>query len=329
MTSRARVSRVTNALALLACFVIASVAQATEPTYPSRPIRLVFGFPPGGGGDFMARIIAPKLGDSMGQNWIVDNRPGAAGNLSTEIVARANPDGHTVLLALDSQLTVNPTLYKLPFSVDKDLHPIAMLATVELVLAVHPGVQAMTLKEFIALAKLKPDALNYASCGVGCSTHLIVELLKKRTGIGMVHVPYKGSVPAAAAMVAGETQVMVGSVPAMIGFITAGRVRALAITGAKRSKVLPEVPTVAESGYPGFDVISWYSLLVPSATPKSIKERIRNDTLKALQHPEVQAGVARLGMNSESGTPEELVARIRKETATWAGIIKDAGIRAE
>ncbi|MBI4189599.1 MAG: tripartite tricarboxylate transporter substrate binding protein, partial [Betaproteobacteria bacterium] len=178
MTSPARLSHVMNTLALLAIGAAAGVAQAAEPAYPTRPIRLVIGFPPGGAIDALARLISPKLGDALGQTWIVDNRGGAGGNLATEIVVRANPDGHTVLLALDTQLTANPSLYKLPFSVEKDLQPITMLVTVDQVLVVHPGVQAKTLKEFIALAKQKPGALNFASAGVGTSTHLGAELLK-------------------------------------------------------------------------------------------------------------------------------------------------------
>ena len=327
MMSRVRPSCITNAIALLGFCIAAGVAQAADSVYPTRPVRLVVPFPPGGGVDATARIIAPKLSESMGQNWVVDNRAGAGGNLASEIVARANPDGHTVLLALDTQLTANPSLYDLPFSVEKDLQPVVILAVSDQIVVVHPGVAAKTLKELIALAKQKPGALRHGSAGVGSSNHLAAELFKKVTGTDIVHVPYKGAGPSIAAILAGEIQMNISSTASTIGFIKAGRLRALASTGAKRGKALPELPTVAESGYPGFEAIQWYGLVVPRATPKSIVARIHKDSLKALQTADVQASMERLGLQQEPTTPEELVARIRKETATWAAIIKDAGIR--
>ncbi|MBI4189399.1 MAG: tripartite tricarboxylate transporter substrate binding protein [Betaproteobacteria bacterium] len=329
MTCGARLSHVTNILALLAFGAAAGVAQAAEQAYPTRPIRLVVPFAPGGGVDALARSISPKLSTAMGQTWVVDNRGGASGNLGAEIVARANPNGYTVLIAVDSQFTVNPSLYKLSFSVETDLQPVTMLATAEYILVVHPSLQATTLKEFVALAKQKPGALNYASGGVGTPIHLAAELLKKRAGIDIVPVTYKGGGPAAAAVLAGETQVLVGTVASTIAFVTAGRLRALATTGAKRSKVAPDLPTVAESGYPGFEASLWLALFVPGATPKTIAERIRNEALKALQHADVQTAMARQGQEPQTSTPAELAARIKAETAIWAGVIKDAGIRVE
>jgi len=327
MMSRVRPSCITNAIALLGFCIAAGVAQAADSAYPTRPVRLVVPFSPGGGVDATARIIAPKLSESMGQHWVVDNRAGAGGNLASEIVARANPDGHTVLLALDTQLTANPILYKLPFSVEKDLQPVVILAVSDQIVVVHPGVAAKTLKEFIALAKQKPGAFRHGSGGMGSSNHLAAELFKKVTGIDILHVPYKGAGPSIAAILAGDIQMNISSTASTIGFIKAGRLRALASTGAKRGKALPELPTVAESGYPGFEAIQWYALVVPGATPKSIVARIHKDSLKALQHADVQASMERLGLQQEPTTPEELVARIKKETATWAAIIKDAGIR--
>ena len=327
MMSRVRPSCITNAIALLGFCIAAGVAQAADSAYPTRPVRLVVPFSPGGGVDATARIIAPKLSESMGQHWVVDNRAGAGGNLASEIVARANPDGHTVLLALDTQLTANPSLYDLPFSVEKDLQPVVILAVSDQIVVVHPGVAAKTLKEFIALAKQKPGAFRHGSGGMGSSNHLAAELFKKVTGIDILHVPYKGAGPSIAAILAGDIQMNISSTASTIGFIKAGRLRALASTGAKRGKALPELPTVAESGYPGFEAIQWYALVVPGATPKSIVARIHKDSLKALQHADVQASMERLGLQQEPTTPEELVARIKKETATWAAIIKDAGIR--
>jgi tripartite-type tricarboxylate transporter receptor subunit TctC len=326
MMNRVRPSCITNAIALLG-FCIAAGVQAADSAYPTRPVRLVVPFAPGGGVDATARIIAPKLSESMSQNWVVDNRTGAAGNIASEIVARANPDGQTVLLALDTQLTANPRLYDLPFSVEKDLQPVVILAVSDQIVVVHPGVAAKTLKELIALAKQKPGALRHGSAGVGSSNHLAAELFKKVTGIDMVHVPYKGAGPAIAAILAGEIQMNISSTASTIGFIKAGRVRALASTGLKRGSALPELPTVAESGYPGFEAIQWYGLVVPRATPKSIVARIHKESLKALQNADVRASMERLGLQQGPSTPEELRVRIRKETATWAAIIKDAGIR--
>jgi len=250
MMSRVRPSCITNAIALLGICIAAGVAQAADSAYPTRPVRLVVPFAPGGGVDATARIIAPKLSESMGQNWVVDNRSGAGGNLASEIVARANPDGHTVLLALDTMLTANPILYKLPFSVEKDLQPVVILAVSDQIVVVHPSVAAKTLKEFVALAKQKPGAFRHGSGGMASSNHLAAELFKKVAGIDILHVPYKGAGPSIAAILAGDIQMNISSTASTIGFIKAGRLRALASTGAKRGNALPELPTVAESGYP-------------------------------------------------------------------------------
>jgi len=329
MVRRVQPACIASAIALLGLCIAPAVAQAADAAYPTRPVRLVVPFAPGGGVDATARIVAPKLSESMGQNWVVDNRTGAAGNIGSEIVAHSNPDGYTVLLALDTQLTANPSLYHLPFSVEKDLQPVVILAVSDQIVVVHPGVPAKTLKEFIALAKQKPGQFRHGSAGVGSSNHLAAELFKKTTGIDVVHVPYKGAGPALAAILTGEIQMNVSSTASTLPFIKSGRLRALASTGAKRGKALPDVPTVAESGYPGFEAIQWYGLVVPHATSKSIVTRIHQDSLKALQNPEVRTSMDRLGLEQDPGTPEALVARIRKETATWAAIIKQAGIHVE
>jgi tripartite-type tricarboxylate transporter receptor subunit TctC len=316
-------------VALLAFVSAACSTSAAETPYPTRPVRFVVGFPPGGGVDAMARLLSPKLSDAMGQNWIVDARSGAGGNLGAEIVARSNPDGYTTLLALSTQLTVNPGLYKMPFSVEKDLQPVTMVVKAEHILVVHPSVPARTLNEFIALARQKPGTLNFPSAGVGSSIHMAGELLKKRVGIDMVHVAYKGAGPAIASMLAGETQVLTGTVVSALTHLNTGKLRALASLGARRSKVLPDLPTVAESGYPGFEADAWYGVLVPSGTPKSIVERIRSEVLTALQYPDVRTAMSRLGLDPETSTPADLAARIKAETSMYAVLIKEAGIRAE
>ncbi|MGH8665281.1 MAG: Bug family tripartite tricarboxylate transporter substrate binding protein [Burkholderiales bacterium] len=320
---------VRSACALLGVLPLAAAAADTSALYPSRPVRLLVPFAPGGGADTLSRIIAPKLSDAMGQTWIVDNRGGAGGNLAAELVANATPDGHTVFMGFSTVLTVNPSLYKLAFNVQKDLQPVTLLATAQYILVVHPSVQATSVKELVALAKAKPKSLNYASAGVGSPLHLAAELFKKRAGIDMVHVAYKGGGPSAAALLAGQVQVLFGSVASSLPHVKSGRLRALATTGANRSKVAPDLPTIAESGYPGYEVGSWYALLVPGATPKAIVERIRNETIKALAHTDVQQAMARQGLEPETSTPAQLTERIKRETATWAGVINDAGIKAQ
>ena len=317
-------------LTLMGLAMACGILHAAESSYPTRSIRLVVSFAPGGGLDLAARTIAPKLTAAMGQTWVVDNRSGAAGNLGAEIVARANPDGYTVMFALNTQLTANPTLYnKLPFSVDKDFQSISLIGTSEHVVLVHPSVPAKTFKEFLALAKQKPGQLNYASAGSGSAIHMASELLKLRAGIDMTHIAYKGGGPATAAVLAGESQVLVGTSPPALPHIGSGRLRALATTGPRRSKVLPDLPTVAELGYPGFDTSQWYGAFVPSGTPAEIVERIRTELHKALQQPDIQTAMASQGVDLDPGTPAALAARIKAETATWAAVIKAAGIRVE
>jgi tripartite-type tricarboxylate transporter receptor subunit TctC len=329
MTTQVRMSRIINTVAMIAAGAACGGICAAETQYPTRPVRMVVPFAPGGGLDILARTLSPALTAATGQTWVVDNRSGAAGNLGAEIVARATADGQTVLMALNTQLTANPSLYKLSFSVEKDFQPLTMLGTTEHVIALHPSVPAKTLKEFLALAKQKPGTLNYASAGVGSAIHMAAELLKQRTGIDLVHIAYKGGGPAVAAVLAGESQVVLATSASAIQFITAGRLRALATTGPTRSKVLPDLSTVADSGYPGFDTSQWYGVLVPVATPKRIAERIRDELLKAMQHADVQAALASQGVDLQTTTPAELAARIKSESAMWASVIKTAGIHAE
>lgn len=323
MTSSARRS---YAIALLALGAALGTADAAEST---RPTRFVVSFAPGGGADAVARITGSKIGEALGQTWIVDNRTGAGGNLGTEIVARANPDGHTMLLALDTQVTASPSLYKLPFSVEKDLQPVTMLSTSILVVVVHPGVQANTMKEFVALSKQKPGTMRYGSGGVGSSNHLVAELLKKHTGADMTHIPYKGAGPSIVGIMSGEINMIVASAASTMGHIQSGKLRGIAITAGKRNKAVPDIPTVAESGYPGFDAIQWYALLAPGGVPKPVMERIHAAAMKALQHPEVQGNMAKLGLDLESSTPAALGARIKSESARWAALIKEMGITAQ
>ncbi len=324
------ISRIRAPHFFASCVVtLAAAGSIAADAYPTRPVRLLVPFAVGGGSDTLARIIAPKLTDALGQTWVVDNRGGAGGNLAAEIVAKAAPDGHTVFLGFNTVLTVNPSLYKLPFRMERDLVPVTLLATAQYILVLHPGVPAGTFKEFIALAKQKPGALNYSSGGVGTPLHLAAELLGKRAGIKMVHIAYKGGGPAAAALLAGEVQVLFGSVASSMPHVKTGRLKALATTGIKRSKVAPELPTIAESGFPGFDVGSWYALLAPAKTPSATVNRIRDAAIRAVALPDIQEAMSRQGLEVETSTPHELATRIKSETAVWAGVIKDAGIKSE
>ena len=313
--------------AVAACMSLS--AAAADDNYPTRPVRLLVPFAPGGGADALSRIITPKMHDALGQAWVVDNRGGAAGNIAAETVAKAAPDGYTALMGFSTVLTANPSLYKLPYSVTKDLQPVTLLATAQYILVIHPSVAATNLKDFIALAKQKPGSLNYASAGVGSPLHLAAELFKKRAGIDMAHLAYKGGGPAAVAVLAGEAQVLFASVASSIPQVKAGKLKALATTGTKRSKVVPDLPTIAESGFPGFDVSTWYALLVPARTSAAIVNKIRGAAIKAVALPDVQEAMSRQGLDVETSTPQELAARMSAETAMWAGVIKDAGIKAE
>jgi tripartite-type tricarboxylate transporter receptor subunit TctC len=310
------------------CIATTAFGAAT-PAYPARPVRLLIPFAPGGSVDALARIMTPKLSEAMGQQWVIDNRGGAGGNIAAEIVARAAPDGYTALMGLSTIITANPSLYRLPFSMEKDLQAVTQLATGNYILVLHPSVPASTVKELVALAKQKPRALNYASGGVGTPLHLASELFQKRAGIQLTHIPYKGGGGAAAATLSGEAQILFGSFASSLPQVKAGRLKAIATTGPRRSPLTPDLPTIMESGYPGFELTSWFGLLVPAGTAPPIVQRLRDEAIKAVQTREVQQAVAREGLTVETSTPEALTARIRAETKTWAEVIKSAGIKAE
>jgi tripartite-type tricarboxylate transporter receptor subunit TctC len=328
VTLSCRCGLIVFSLALLAP-LLSNKTFAAAADYPIRPIRVLVPFAPGGGADTLGRILTPKLTEAMGQQWVVDNRGGAAGNIAAETVAHAAPDGYTVFMGFSTVLTVNPSLYKLGFDMERDLQPVTLLAAAQYILVLHPSVQAASVKELVALLKQKPNSLNFASAGVGSPLHLAGELFQRRAGVQMVHVPYKGGGPAAAAVLAGEAQVLFGSVASVMPHVKSGRLKALATTGLKRSKVAPDLPTMADSGFRDFDVTTWYSLMVPAGTPQSIVNRIHDAVAKALQRSDVQQLMASQGLEAETSTPQELASRIRSETRTWAEVVKAAGIKAE
>ncbi len=307
-----------------------SAHAAESRAYPTKPIRLVLPFPPGGGVDVVARIMVPKLSEALGQPVIVDNRGGAAGNIAAEIVVKSPPDGYTLLLGFSTVMTVNKALYpNLPFDPAKDFEPIIQLTTSQYVLAVHPSVPAKSVAELVRLAKARPRALNYSSAGVASPLHLAGELFKARAGIDMVHVPYKGGGPAATAAMTGEAQVVFGSVAASLAHISAGKLRAPAVTGLTRSTLAPELPTLHESGYPNFNVTAWQSYVAPAGTPREVVNRIHGATVEVLRVPEIVKAVNRAGNEVTATTPEQLAQIIRSESGVWAKVIKSANIRAD
>ncbi len=316
-------------LSILVAAAVCAAGTSSAAGYPDRPIRLVLPFPPGGGTDAIARIITPRLTESMGVSFVVDNRSGAAGNIANEIVARSAPDGHTLAMGFSTTLTVNPHLYKLPFDVMKDFSPITQLATAQYFLVLHPSVPANSFKEFIALAKAKPGSMNFASSGVGSPLHLAGELLGQRAGAKLVHVAYKGGGPAGAAVLAGEVQVLFGSVAATLQHIKSGRLKALAVSGPKRSPLMPDLPTVEESGYPGFQVTAWDSVLAPANTPPAIVERLNTEIRRVLNNPDVRKTFMNVGYDVTGTTPAELAQIIRTESDVWKAVIKSADVKVE
>src|SRR5271168_35112 len=281
-------------------------AMAGAADYPARPVTLVVGFPPGGASDILARIMTNKLGSLLGQPFIVDNRPGAGGNVAGEVVAHARPDGYTLLLGNNSILATNASLYgKLDFDPEKDFAPICLIGTQANVLVVNLDVPAHSLAELIALAKANPGKLNFASSGYGLAAHLAGELFKAEAHVDIVHVPYKGSAPALQDVIAGQDQMMFATTSGVMGFLKAGQVRALAVTTLKRSASLPDVPTIDEQGIRGFDATTWHGLVAPAGAPKEIITTLNRATIEALGDPDVRRALGGLGVDIVGDTPEE------------------------
>lgn len=308
--------------AVLACFAAPGIAAEWQPT---KPIRMLVGFAPGGGTDTTARAMGNKLSERLGQQVIIDNRPGAAGNIATEILAGATPDGHTILMGTIAALAINPSLYKkLPFDPLKDVLPITRAVDSTNALVVHPSVPAKSVKELIALAKTKP--LNGGSSGVGGAGHLALELFNLQAGTKIVHVPYKGGGPAMVDLLGGQINLIFATAASAVGHIKSGKIRALAVSTAKRSGLLPELPTVAEAGLKGFEANNWYGLLAPAKTPRNIIDRVNKESIAALNMPDVKDLLFRQGLDVSTSTPEAFGAYIRAEKAQWEKVIKAAGL---
>ena len=305
-------------------------AVACAAAYPDRPIRLILPFPTGGPTDIIARVFGAKLGEAVGQQIVVDNRGGAAGVIACEIAARSAPDGYTLLLGVVGTMTVNPNLSaKLNYDPQRDFAPVSLLSASPYVLAVGTGVPAQSVKELVALAKASPGRLNFASGGVGTGNHLSGELFKITTGIDIVHVPYKGASQAITDVVSGRIQIWFINLLPATPHLKAGRVRALAVTSARRSAAAPDIPTVAESGYPGYETTSWHGILVPAKTPPVIVKRLHAEFAKIARQPEVREQLGAQGSDVIGSTPEEFAAHIKSELAKWSKVIKSAGIKPE
>ena len=319
------IRRIVSGLCRLGLCLAAASAIAQD--YPSRPINMVIGFAPGGGTDTAARIIAKKLGDEMGQSVVVENKPGAGGNIATDYVAKAAPDGYTILLGSVGSLAVAPHMVaKLPYDPRRDLAPITMAVVFANVLVVNPSLKVHTLAEFVKLAKEKPGTITYGSSGIGGAGHLAGALFGQVAKIDIVHVPYKGGGPAVKDLVGGQIPAVFATPASSGAFVKSGRIIALATTGATRSSYMPDVPTIAESGYPGYEAINWYAYMAPAKTPREVLARLHRDLVKVLSAPDVRQQLSGHGLEPAPGSSEALAAYIEREYATWGKVVKDAHI---
>ena len=301
---------------------------AATAAYPVKPIRMVVALAAGGPTDVVARIVAHKLSEQLGQQIVVDNRPGAGGSVAGEMVARAPADGYTLFFAANGTYAIAPNFMKLPYDAKRDLAPVALIGVSPLALMVHPSVPAKSVKDFLALAKAKPGGIRYGSAGQGSTGHLAAELLGMMANVQMTHVPYRGAAPAAIAVMSGETEMLISGVSASHPHITAGKVRALGVTSAKRVSLLPQIPAIAES-VPGYDVSSWFALTTVAGTPPAVIARLNQETVKAVASSEVRDKLLGAGVEPEPGTPEQLAAKLRTETEKWGKVVKAAGMKVQ
>lgn len=323
-----------NRLAAIVCgaalAVVPGAAGARAEGFPEKPSHFIVGFTPGGPSDIIARALGQKLSEFWSQPVVIENRPGAGGNIAAEAAAKSPPDGYTWLLGNNSILATNQSLYKkLAFDPVADFAPVALVAIQPNILVVNPAVPATSVAELIALAKARPGQLNYASSGSGAAAHLAGELFKTMAGVQMVHVPYKGAQPALTDVIAGQAQLMFATSASVIPYIKAGRLRALAVTTSKRSAAVPDLPTVSEAGVPGFEAITWHGVVVPRATPRALVERLNADIVKALQARDLRERLESLGAELAPGSPQDFADYIAREIPKWAKVVKDSGARAE
>ncbi|MGZ9013557.1 MAG: Bug family tripartite tricarboxylate transporter substrate binding protein [Burkholderiales bacterium] len=321
---------------LITCSIAACMAYATlsgaayAQTYPSKPVRWVIPFPPGGGTDTISRTLAQKLTETWGQQVIADNRPGSGGTIGMAIAAKLPPDGYNLVLGQLANVAIAPALYpKLQYDPVRDFTPVSLALTSPLILVVHPSVPAKNVKELLALARAKPDSITFGSPGNGTTGHLGTEIIKTAGKVKMVHIPYKGAVPAFTGLVGGEIAVYMSSIQPAIPMLKAGRVRALGVTSSKRIPTLPEVPTIAESGLPGYEVTNWYGVMAPAGVPKDVLTKIHADVARALKQPDVQQRFAAEGGDATPNTPEQFAAFIKNEIEKWSKAVRESGAKVD
>jgi len=317
-------------LVALSLFLALQAGAALAQGYPTKPVRLMVPFPPGGSTDIVARIVAHKLSAQLGQQMVIENRGGAGGTLGTAVVAKAPADGYMLTVATTSTHVVAPSVYtKLEYDPVKDFAPVSLVAVTPYLLVTHPAVPAKTVKELVELLRAQPGKLNYASAGVGSTTHLAMEMLKAASKTFALHIPYNGNGPAGTAVVSGQVEILFGSLPAVLPHAKSGRVRALAVGTPKRSPSLPDVPTVAESGYPGFDASLWLAIMAPAGTPAAVIERLRREIVAAVGSQETRDALDKAGAEALTSTPAELAAMIRDGVVKYAQVVKAAGVKPE
>ena len=315
---------------ILFCGLLAAAAAVAAQTYPNKAIRFIMPYPIGGSIDIAGRLVAQRLADNLGQGVVVDNRTGAGGVVGTETAAHAAPDGYTLLMGGTGTLALSPSLQKnLPYDPNRDLTPITLLVTIPYVVVVNPALHANNIRELIALAIAKPGAINYGSGGNGSAPHLAAELFKTMAGVKITHVPYKGSTRAITDTMSGQVQLTFTGIPSAMAYIKSGRLRAIGVTSARRTAALPEVPTIAESGVPGFEVNPWFGVLLPARAPAPLVARLNAEILKVLQMPATRERFAAEGFEAAGNAPAEFAAYIRAEQVKWAKVIKDANIKAD
>ena len=298
-------------------------------SWPTKPVRMIIAFPPGGPTDLVSRVLAQKLSEQLGQQVIVDNKPGAGGNIAAELAARAAPDGYTIFYNTSS-IVIGPALYgKVNYDTLKDFAPVLLTASVPMVLVVNPQLPARSVKEFVDLAKTRSGALNYSSSGTGTITHLASAMMSTQTGIQTQHIPYKGSAPGLVDLASGQTQFMIDTINTVLPYVRDNRLRGLAVTSAKRSPLLPDLPTLAEAGISGFEAAAWQGIVVPTGTPNEIVQKLNAEVNKALMHPDIRSRLAAQGADILGGTPAEYAAYLRSEMPRWAKAVKDSGAKAE
>jgi tripartite-type tricarboxylate transporter receptor subunit TctC len=317
-----------RSICILLAMAFATAAAAQN--FPSKPVRVVITYPPGGSTDVVGRALAAKLTEVLGQQVVVDNRGGAGGIIGSDIVAHATPDGYTVLLGTSAGMSINPLLHKkLPYDVQRDFAPVSLVVINPQALVAHPALPANTVQELIKLARAKPGQINYASPGVGSPNHMGMELLKSMTGINVVHVPYKGGGPAMTELLAGQVQLLFNSIPSVLPQVKAGRLKALAVGSARRSPAMPDVPTVAESGVPGYEYATWYGLFTPAGTPRAVIAQLNKAVAAALKNPELAQSLAAQGSEPNPTTPDELARFVKSEHDRWSRVVKAAHMKAE